>query len=97
MVENDSSLLFHSSHSLIWRRREVQLGQSSIRQKNPNLFNVFFCVGWVTHYYLGLAESYLEEKPFDQLGQSIKQRFNREISTQEVHGIFEIVTTNKKE
>ena len=54
-----------------------------------NTYNYFveICFGRVTHYYLRLAESYLEEREAE-LGQSIKQKPTGEISTQEVHEIF---------
>ena len=58
---------------------------NNISSKYMYVYNYFveICFGRVTHYYLRLAESYLEEREAE-LGQSIKQKPTGEISTQEV-------------
>ena len=56
---------------------------------------VALCFEEVTHYYLRLTESYLEEKrDCDQLGQSIKQKLTGDgkISTQLVYQKYKIFT-----
>ena len=56
------------------------------------------CFEEVTHYYLRLTESYLEEKRNgDQLGQSIKQKLTGDgkISTQLVYQKYKILYRGK--
>ena len=56
------------------------------------------CFEEVTHYYLRLTESYLEEKrDCDQLGQSIKQKLTGDgkISTQLVYQKYKIFYRRK--